>query len=519
MQKAYHYALPGRSDGEALGRALRHAGFAVHRQPISPLQSIYYDTFDWRLYAAGLLLMSEQDGEQLRLRLRERETGLDVVVIDVIDVPRFAEDLPQGVMRKRLAPLLEERRLLPLVSLENRGDEFRVLDGQRKTVMRAAIERYRVDGGEKRVRLRSRIAVVPVRGFDEPMTRVLPTLENELQLERIDGSVLDEALQAIGRRPLDYRTKPDLRIRRGEPAGEAARRVFIHLLDVIEANENGVREDIDAEFLHDLRVAVRRTRVLLGEFEQILAAPHFDHYREEFAWLSRLTSPVRDLDVHLAAFARYQRWLGGDSAELEALRAALRKRRTEERRVMLEGLASAQYRALKKGWRSALDEADDRWRSGDAAAHVENVVIELVAQRHERVLARGRKLDLDSGDEKFHSLRKQMKKLRYLVELFPGVMRAGEARAMIGELKDFQKLLGRHHDYSVRLSVMRDLKKSFREQGRDDVAAVAKSLCERLQDGKREAEQEFVRLFDRIGEDGIGRVSRQRAGKIGESMQ
>jgi CHAD domain-containing protein len=517
MQKAYHYALPGQSGGEALGTALRHAGFAFRRHPTSPLQCIYYDTFDWRLYAAGVLLLSEQGGEGLRLRLRERDSGLDVVVIDVVDVPRFAADLPRGVMRKRLAPLLDERRLLPLVSLENRGDEYRVFDGQSKTVMRVAIERYRVDGEDRRIRLPSRIAVVPVRGYVEPLAKVLPALEDELQLEKIEGGVLEEALDAIGRQPLDYRTQPDLRLKRGKPIGEAARRVFVHLLDVIEANEDGVRQETDAGFLHDLRVAVRRTRALLSELKPILSAPHFGHYRAEFAWLSRLTGPVRDLDVHLAAFDRYERWLGGESPELEALRAALRKRRTDERRAMLEGLASPQYRSLKKGWRSILDEADERWRSGDAAVPADATVRELVARRHERVLARGRKLDRDSEDEKFHSLRKQVKKLRYLIEMFPGAMPAGEGRAMLGELKDMQKLLGRHHDYSVKLSVMRELKKGFREQGRDDVVAAAKSLCERLQDGKREAEQEFIRLFDRMAKDGIGKESRRRAGRIRES--
>ncbi|MDX9740040.1 MAG: CHAD domain-containing protein [Gammaproteobacteria bacterium] len=519
MQKAYHFALPGQSGSEALGTALRHAGFAFRRHPISLLQRVYYDTFDWRLYAAGLLLLSEEGGEGLRLRLRERNSGLDVVVIDVVDVPRFAENLPQGVMRKRLAPLIEERRLLPLVSLENRGDEFRVLDGQSKIVMRAAIERYRVDGGDGRVRLRSRIAVVPVRGFAEPLAKVLPALEHDLQLKQIDGGVLEEALDAIGRRPLDYRARPDLRLKRGEPIGEAARRVFVHLLDVVEANEDGVRQETDAGFLHDLRVAVRRTRSLLSELKRILSAPHFGHYRAEFAWLSRLTGPVRDLDVHLAAFHRYERWLGGSGPELESLRAALRKRRTGERRAMLEGLASPQYRSLKKGWRSVLDEADERWRSGDAGVPADETVRELVQRRHERVLARGRKLDRDSEDEDFHSLRKQVKKLRYLIELFPGAMHAGEARAMLDDLKSMQKLLGRHHDFSVKLSVMRELKKSFREQGRGDVAAAAKSLCERLQDGKREAEQEFIRLFDRMAADGVGKKARRRAGKIRESSQ
>lgn len=443
------------------------------------------------------------------------------MAIDVIDVPRFAESLPQGVMRTRLSPLLDDRRLLPLVRLENRCDEFRVLDKQDKIVMRAAIERYRVDdGGDGRVRLRSRIAVVPVRGFDEPLAKALPALESELRLEAIERNVLDEALDVIGRRPLDYRARPELRIERGQSIGEAARGVFMHLLGVIEANEDGVRQETDIEFLHDLRVAVRRTRVLLGELKRIFAAPHFRHYRGEFAWLSRLTGPVRDIDVHLAAFQRYEHWLGGTSPELEALRAALRSRRTDERRAMLEGLASQQYRALKKGWRAALDEADERWRSGDASVPADATVRALVERRHERVLARGRKLDEHSSDDDVHSLRKQIKKLRYLVELFPGALRVAEARGMLTDLKALQKLLGRHQDLSVRLAAMRELKKSFRDQERKDVAAAAALLCERLQDRKRETMQEFIRLFARIPADGVGKRSRRHGGKVHqESLQ
>lgn len=520
MLKTYHYALPGQSGSAALGTALRHAGLSFHRHPIPALHRTYYDTFDWRLYAAGLLLWTEECAGRLRLRLRERDSGLDIVVIDVIDVPRFADDLPQGVMRTRLSPLLDDRRLLPLVSLENRGDEFRVLDKQDKVVLRAAIERYRVDGGEGRVRLRSRIAVVPVRGFDEPLAQALPALESALRLEAIGGNVLDEALDVIGRRPLDYRARPELRLERGQPIGEAARAVFVHLLDVIEANEDGVRQETDIEFLHDLRVAVRRTRVLLGELKRILSAPHFRHYRGEFAWLSRLTGPVRDIDVHLAAFQRYEHWLGGARPELDALRAALRSRRTDERRAMLEGLASQQYRVLKKGWRATLDAADERWRSGDAAVPADDTVRALVERRHERVLARGRKLDEDSSDEDLHSLRKQIKKLRYLIELFPGALRAAEAREMLTDLKALQKLLGRYQDLSVRLITMRELKKDFRAQERKDVAATAALLCERLQDRKRETMQEVIRSFGRVAADGIGKRSRRHAGKVHqESLQ
>ena len=44
------------------------------------------------------------------------------------------------------------------------------------------------------------------------------------------------------------------------PAPVAVARLLLRLLDTCESNVDGVLRDIDTEFLHDLRVAVRRTR-------------------------------------------------------------------------------------------------------------------------------------------------------------------------------------------------------------------------------------------------------------------
>ena len=46
-------------------------------------------------------------------------------------------------------------------------------------------------------------------------------------------------------------------------ASEACRRILAHLAQIIRLNEDGIRKDIDTEFLHDFRVAVRRARSLL----------------------------------------------------------------------------------------------------------------------------------------------------------------------------------------------------------------------------------------------------------------
>ena len=56
------------------------------------------------------------------------------------------------------------------------------------------------------------------------------------------------------------------------PAPVAVARLLLRLLDTMELNVDGVLRDIDTEFLHDLRVAVRRTRSAIKLLGEVLPA-------------------------------------------------------------------------------------------------------------------------------------------------------------------------------------------------------------------------------------------------------
>ena len=70
----------------------------------------------------------------------------------------------------------------------------------------------------------------------------------------------------------------------------------------MQRNEPGVRADIDSEFLHDYRVAVRRTRSALSQIKDVLPEDKVEHFKTEFGWLGQMTGPTRDLDVYLLQF-------------------------------------------------------------------------------------------------------------------------------------------------------------------------------------------------------------------------
>ena len=86
----------------------------------------------------------------------------------------------------------------------------------------------------------------------------------------------------------------------------AAKYIYSHLLKAIKDNEQGTIADTDSEFLHDFRVAVRRTRAGLSQLKGVLPDKISATYAEFFSWLGQSTSPTRDLDVYLLNFAHYK---------------------------------------------------------------------------------------------------------------------------------------------------------------------------------------------------------------------
>ena len=93
--------------------------------------------------------------------------------------------------------------------------------------------------------------------------------------ERADD-LLEQGASPVAARPAG---------RRGPPS------VLLHLLSAMRANEEGTLRDLDTEFLHDFRVAVRRTRSALSQIKDVLPAEIEERYRAEFGWLDRSPAP------------------------------------------------------------------------------------------------------------------------------------------------------------------------------------------------------------------------------------
>jgi CHAD domain-containing protein len=423
------------------------------------------DTFDGRVRSAGLRV-ERPAGRNAAIELHE--PGAPVRRAEVPRARRhLAAELPAGPLRDRLAPVLEERALLPAVRVRSAVRPLAVLDGDAKTVVRLEIEHPELLRAEGRIALAPRLALRPVLGYDRAYERTLALLQDELGLEPASRTLYDEAVELAGGRPGGVETKVRAELAPATRTDAAAALVLERLADVAEANLAGAIDDLDPEFLHDLRVSIRRARSVLRELKGVHDPRARAHLRDELKWAQALTGPVRDLDVQLLEWPELVGGLDLErSVELEPLRALLDRRRARERTKLRRGLHSGRFAGVVAEWRelAAASPAPERdEQRPNATAPIAAVAGERIAKVLKRMLRDGDRIDGDSPPEALHDLRKRGKELRYLLELFGSVFPSKAVDPLVSALKDLQKVLGRFQDRAVQVETLRSM--------RDDLAA------------------------------------------------
>ncbi|MEM6795907.1 MAG: CHAD domain-containing protein, partial [Acidobacteriota bacterium] len=437
----------GSAAPEDLLASLR-ARFEIAETETEESRQIFWDTFDWRLFKAGLQLV-ERPGGGGRELVWGGESGEPR---GRLELPAsfeggLAEDLPEEL--RALAKPLSMRRLLPILRVRTAGSRIRVLGEESKTVARLRVLRAFAarDASSPEHALVPRLLVEPVRGYRAEEAAVLDHLGSACQLERPAASLFEAALEALGRRPGDYSSKVALVLEPGQSALDTACSIYRALLDAMVVNEPGMRQDLDSEFLHDFRVAVRRTRSALSQIRGVFAEDVLLHFKQEFAWLGGITGPTRDLDVYRLKIPVYRRELPDEAArDLEPLETFLARRQKQEQRRLVEALDTERYRDLLETWSRQIQNP----AAGPAA---ESPALELASARiwrlYRRIRKRGLAIDDDTPAAALHEVRIMGKKLRYLLEFFRSLYPQGPVGSAIRELKRLQDNLGDFNDYEV----------------------------------------------------------------------
>lgn len=218
----------------------------------------------------------------------------------------------------------------------------------------------------------------------------------------------------------------------------------------------------DADALHDMRVAIRRLRSLLQNFEgdkksPILNGKLRNEFREQRAELGKLGDAlgfVRDhdvLDEYLKTYAetRLKTKLNAKATEYSGLLAFERFLQDERATAF-----APMVKRLNKSRRSdALQEEFARWALGLPGASAPDVSLKEIAHkllpiRLDEIASHADSLEDGHAEEEQHELRKSLRRLRYTFETLAPCFDT-DIKPIVKKLVALQDLLGEMQDRAV----------------------------------------------------------------------
>jgi CHAD domain-containing protein len=458
----------------------------------------FYDTFDSRLRRDGLRLIHEEG----LLRLVASD-GRELAVLGAPDAAETLQPaaLEPGPLHDRVAPACGVRVLIRTSQVDSKRRTVAILDDEEKTVVRLVSEQAAIaDGPRANDRLRPRLYVLGVRGYDKDLERVLAVLEDDIGLAAANETFEDELRARDGSSPAALSADGHVELTPDLAADRAAVALSMRLLHAIEANMPGTLADLDTEFLHDLRVAVRRTRSLQRELKKVFPPRELKRFRQEFKWLQQVTGPSRDLDVYLLDFDDFRDAVPrAHRDDLDALHGLLEEHRASEREAMEAALRSDRTSKLLRDWAEFLERlpaspVDERPK---AVTPIGDVAAGRIDKVYRQMVEMGRAIDDDSPHEALHDLRKKGKELRYLLEFFAPLFPGKVTKPMVKTLKALQDTLGRFQDREVQAGLVRSLGTELGGRAGGPEALMAMGvLIERLNEQQADARAEFHERFD-----------------------
>jgi len=403
----------------------------------------FYDSFDWRLYNADLVCEFNHSQVASQLTLQNRKSGAPLAAEDIQDIPAFTEHFPQGRLKSELENKLEMRALLPICHLPYEAYRINILNKDLKTVLRIQIDQYEF--------LTNTVNLIPLKGYDKAVRNMTNLLQKNFELKPTDNTVLNAALKQQGQKLKRYSSKLEIKLKPDMRADKACKIIYQHLLQTMKTNEAGTIADTDSEFLHDFRVAVRRTRSGFNQIKNTLPAPVIAQHADFFAWLGQITSMTRDLDVYLLSYKNYQQALPVSlREELTPFHEFLKQKQLLAQQELTKKLKSPSYIKQLAAWELYLQEPlPKKSKENNAHLNIKELADQRIWKVYKRLLKEAGAISDSTAAEALHDLRKTCKKLRYLMEFFHSLYPADEIKTLLKALKGFQNILGDFQDYEI----------------------------------------------------------------------
>lgn len=379
----------------------------------------YYDTYDFRLNAAGQVVQRRRGGSDAgwhaKLPTEDPDTRREIAL------PPGGERLPRQ-LRDLVADTAAGQALYPVADVHIRRSQRELRDGSGTLLAWQFTDR-----------MRARVA-----GKSQEWT------EAEIELVEGDAAFLDRVEAALAAQGVLRSTSPSKlsRALAEQPTGAdeepvvpqswaVVRSYLSTQIGLLQSQEPALLSD-SFDAVHRCRVATRRLRCVLRSFGGLFRTGALRALREELRWYAECLGAPRDAEVLLARLSVAMDELPAavDAGTRERIRRELKRAHREAHQDLIAALASERYLRLQLALERLLADPPLDWRASEPASillpGMYDAVVAVVRQRTERAMAR-------PGDlTRWHDVRKAAKAARYSSEVM--ALAVGEPAARAAEL-------------------------------------------------------------------------------------
>lgn len=426
------------------------------------LYSVYYDTSNFDLRRSGIAFRLRREGKRwvqtvkgggsAIAGLHQRDEWDAPILKAQPDFTKISN--PDLLKLIGTANLREQLRPLFITEFNRSIRILRLVDG---TEAEFCLDRGEIIAGnasaplcEVELELKSG-SPVPLFQLALDLLQVIP-----LRLENVSKAERGYAL-ASGYKSPPQKARP-VQLVAGMSVSEAFRATSWNCLGHLHSNEAGMLEGNDIEYLHQMRVALRRQRSALSIFSAAFSKAVFTPMAQELKWLAGQLGPARDWDVFVAEtlIAICADFAGHPG--MFRLRKKCEQLRSHHNDAACNAVESMHYVELMlklsawlsaEPWGAQSDSlaSDDLARAGYGTPVKEFAGI-LLARRHRQLKKYGKKR-MNFSVPELHALRILAKKQRYATEFFAALYPHREAKRYIQSLSALQDILGVMNDATI----------------------------------------------------------------------
>jgi len=427
------------------------------RTPTRRLHSVYFDTPGLELWRQGITLRLRRDGGRWFQAVKGGGTALAGLHRRLEDETEVAGPTPNyaRIGGHELAGAFTSERLrsrLRPVFVTHFVRSSRLLEVDAETRVEASIDRGVIRAGKRNVRV-FELELELKGGAPRQLYEIALQLAKDLPLSIENRSKAERGYALYrGKDPKPVKAHPAA-LTPALSVGESFKAVIQANLAQLQANEHGMLAGGDAEYLHQMRVALRRLRSAFSVFEPVVPEAAVAPVAAELKWLATRLGPARDWDVFVTETLPPIEKEFGTHGEIKTFSEHCRELRDAACARARRVVRSARYRRLMlslgawlaaAGWLSPLEPEQRAALDAPVGAFAGKVL----EKRYSQVRKRGRKAGGLSAKE-LHRLRIAVKKFRYAADFFAGLYEGAPVREALKRLSRLQDRLGAINDAAM----------------------------------------------------------------------